>query len=359
MSQKTGVEFERLRDAVNAQKSPPGKRAFSAMQVIVDYRIAPCSVTHSVRSGDHVFDMEMPFVQDYEKSPVNAFALRDNFLRAQGWSGAFDFLRVTGPFSQVSKTLTLREFERWQEFTRLVAVKETREAISSALREGNWKGDFAETLNALTGLYPSSFFDGLGPKKDPEFTAWLAEMESSSPEIASGIRKGQRKNDEQSVIRRKALSAWFRRPPDNACSLRWIPKGPEEWKEALELLKAKRVLLDAEGRPGLEFSLPRTALMPVFVIEARCSLQAIAASIYADYWEGVEYKKCPECGKVFLLGAGKRVGRWQEREHCSGKCRQAGVNRNRPKKEGKRASKFVLRSNGDQKPGATRKERAK
>lgn len=123
----------------------------------------------------------------------------------------------------------------------------------------------------------------------------------------------------------------------------------------MKLLKKGRVLLDADGRPGLEFSLPRTALMPVLVIEARCSLQAIAASIYADYWNGVEFKKCPECGRIFRLGEGKRVGRWQEREHCSDKCKQAGVNRNRPKSGGKKTRKRAHWPEPVRKSGAARK----
>ena len=341
-SQRADAELERLREAVDARKSPPPEKSLSAMQVIVDYRIAPGSVTHTVRGEAHIFDVEVPFAQDYEKKPVNAFALRDKFLCAQGWNGAFDFLRVMGPFSPVSNRITLKEFERWQEFTKLILVKEKREALSSALRDGNWSGDFAEVLKALTGLYPSSFFDGVGIREAPEEAALTWKPRHLTPEDAVLIKQSEIKYEQRRVERLNALCAWFRKPPEKACSIRWVPKGPEEWEEALELLKAGRVLLDADARPGFEFSLPRTGLMPVLVIEARCSLQAIAASIYAEYWDGVEYKKCPECGIVFRLGAGKRVGRWQERKHCSDKCKQAGVNRNRPKEMGKRAPRPAL-----------------
>lgn len=354
-AQRADAELERLREAVDVRKSPPPEKSLSAMQVIVDYRIAPGSVTHTVRGEDHIFDVKVPFADDYEKKPVNAFALRDKFLCAQGWNVAFDFLRVMGPFSPVSDRITLKEFERWQEFTKLILVKEKREALSSALRDGNRSGESAEVLTALTGLYPSSFFDGVGIREASEDAASTWEPAHLTPEEAARIKQSEIEYEQRRVKRLKALCAWFRRPPENACSIRWVPKGPEEWKEALELLKAGRVLLDADARPGFEFSLPRTALMPVLVIEAQCSLQAIAASIYADYWNGVEYKKCPECGIVFRLGAGKRVGRWQEREHCSDKCKQAGVNRNRPKKMGKRAFRLSLGSKPDHKSGAARK----
>lgn len=334
-AQKADAELERLRDAVDAQKSQPPERSLSAMQVIVDYRIEQGTVKHTVRGEDHIFDLEVPFSDHWERKPVNAFALRDNFLRAKGWNGAFDFLRVSGPFSTERERITLKEFGRWQEFTRLVLVKEEREALSSALRNGNRSGDPAEVLKALTGLYPSAFFDGVGVREAA--STW--EPKHLTPEQATLIKQSEIKYEQRRVERLKALCSWFRRPPEKACSIRWVPKGPQEWKEALKLLNAGRALLDADARPGLEFSLPRKALRPVLVIEAQCSLHAIAASIYADYWDGVEYKKCPECGNVFPLGAGKKVGRWQEKEHCSDKCKQAGVNRNRPKNRVKKASK--------------------
>ncbi len=312
------------------------------MQIIVDYRIAPVNVTHTARGEDHTFDLEVPFADDFEKKPINAFALRDKFLCAKGWNGAFDFLRVMGPFSPVSDRITLKEFERWQEFAKLILVKEEREALSSALRNGNWSGDFAEVLKALTGLYPSSFFDGVGITEGQEAATSTWEPNNLTQKQVALFKQGEINYEERRVERLKALCAWFRRPPEKACSIRWVPKGPTELKEALELLKAGRVLLDADARPGFEFSLPRTALMPVLVIEARYSLQAIAASIYADYWNGVDYKMCPECGTVFRLGAGKRVGRWQAREHCSDKCKQAGVNRNRPKGKGEKSPRRAL-----------------
>jgi hypothetical protein len=368
------AELKHLREAVDVSKSPPPERSLSAMQVIVDYRIAPGSVAHRADGEDHIFDFEVPFAQEYEKKPVNAFALRDRFLCVQGWSGAFDFLRVTGPFSTVSNRINLKEFERWQEFTKFILVKENREALSSALRDGNGSGDSAEVLKALTGLYPSSFFDGAQipqevlkahtePYQRTLTDRFIREAEETpgerarrlTPEEIALVMKAQIENGQQRAERLKALCAWFRRPPENACSIRWVPKGPEEWREALELLKAGRVLLDAGVRPAFEFSLPRTALKPVLVIEAQCSLHAIAASIYADYWDGVEYKKCPECGTVFRLGAGKRIGRWQEKEHCSEKCKQAGVNRNRTKKMGKKALRPALGSKPGHKSGAARK----
>lgn len=272
--------------------------------------------------------METQFVQDFEKKPINAFSLRDEFLTKRGWIGAWEFLSVSGPFSPVSERITLKEFERWQEYVKLVLVKKTREALSSALRDGDWNGDYAEALKALTGLYDSSFFDGVEAQQEASPT-WKAKH--LTPEQAALLTKSEIENKRQREKRLKALCSWFRTPPAEAWSIRWVPNGPEAWNEAVGLLKAGRVLLDADARPSLEFSLPRVALKPVMMIEARCSLQAIAASVYADYWHGVEHRRCPECGKVFRLGTKKRVGRWQEKEHCSEKCKQSGVNQNRPK----------------------------
>lgn len=365
-------ELQSLREAVDARKSPPPEKSLAAMQVIVDYRISPRSFSHTVRGEDHIFDVEIPFAQDLEKKPINAFALREKFLCAQGWSGAFDFLRVTGPFS-MNPRVSLKEFERWQEFTQFILVKEKREALASSLREGDWTGDSAEVLKALTGLYPSSFFAGVGISSEvlmahtePYRNSFrdglgkeLAEMgrvlkRPLTPEEIALVNRASIENERERLQRIKGLCAWFQRPPNEACSIRWVPRGPEEWNEAQKLLKAGRVLLNGDARPGFEFLLPRTALMPVLVIEARCSLQAIAASIYADYWDGVEHKRCPECGMVFRLGAGKRVGRWQEREHCSDKCKQVGVNRNRPRAAGKKTPKSALGSKSSSKAGPSK-----
>jgi hypothetical protein len=323
------AELERLREVISAQKSPQPERSLSAMELIVDYRIGSGHVTHTARDEDHVFDLEIDFVQEYEKKPINAFSLRDEFLSKKGWSGAWEFLSVSGPFSPISERITLKEFERWQEYTKLVLVKKTREALSSSLRSGDRNGEYAEALKALTGLYDSSFFDGVLEAVHKTSPEW--KTENLTPEQCALVVQCEIENNQRRVKRLKALCAWFRTPPAAACSIRWVPNGPEAWNEAVGLLKAGRVLLDAEARPSLEFSLPREALKPVMVIEARCSLQAIAASVYADYWHGVEHRRCRECGKVFRLGTRKRVGRWQEKEHCSEKCKQSGVNQNRPK----------------------------
>ena len=334
------------------------------MEVVVLYRIVPGKVTHMAVGEDHIFDVEVPFVQDWEKESVNAYVLRDKFLGVQSWSGAFEFLKATGPFSTAER-ITFKEFERWQKFTKFILVKENREALFSALRNRTLSGEAVEVLKALTGLYFSSFFDGVELSSEIQealgalyrrslFDRFESEAKENRGELMRRlteeelaiIRKAEIENKQALKERVKALCAWFRRPPEKACSIQWLPKSPEEWKEAQELLKTGRVLLDGDAKPGFEFSFPRTALMPVLVIEAQCSLQAIAASIYADYWHGVEYKRCPECGKVFPLGEGKRVGRWQQREHCSEKCKQAGVNRKRPKKTEQKASRRAARKGG-------------
>lgn len=325
-------ELERLREVINAQKSPPPERSLSAMELIVDYRIGSGNVTHTARDEDHVFDLEIDFVQEYEKKPINVFSLREEFLSKKGWSGAWEFLSVSGPFSSANDRITLKEFQRWQEYTKLVLVKKSREALSSSLRDGERSGEYAEVLKALTGLYDSRFFDGVLEAEHETSSTW--KPDNLTPEQAELVTRSEIQYKQQQAKRLKALCAWFRTPPAEACSIRWVPNCPEAWNEAMGLLKEGRVLLDAEARPSLEFSLPRTALKPVMVIEARCSLQAIAASVYADYWDGVEYRRCPECGKVFRLGTKKRVGRWQEKEHCSEKCKQSGVNQNRSKRRG-------------------------
>src|SRR5215831_2007474 len=77
---RADADLQRLADAVDARQYLPSKKSLSAMEIVVDYRIVPGSVTHTVRDEDHIFDVEVPFAQEWEKKPVNAFALRDGFL---------------------------------------------------------------------------------------------------------------------------------------------------------------------------------------------------------------------------------------------------------------------------------------
>jgi hypothetical protein len=288
-------EIDRIKEALDAFRNVPPERSISAMPVIVPYTAIVGRVEHYKRGEEHHFNITRSLKdgspgEEWEEKPLNAHAVRDEFLSVNNWSGAYDFLSNVGRFSPLGDTITWREFQRWQDFARLVSE---RGQLASAMQESRFSGEHGEALKALTGFYPSSFFDVKDesiPAKDDE---WLNEEKRRHPEIVPMIKEGQLLHEE----RTRELWAWFRKPPGSACSIEWFPKRKED---------ADAVLLRLQmGGAMIEFLLPREALRPALVIHPSYALQAIAAAIYADHNNGIEYRTCEFCQRLFPVGTQK------------------------------------------------------
>jgi hypothetical protein len=182
--------------------------------------------------------------------------------------------------------------------------------LASAMQRGDRKGQHVEALKALTGLYPSTFFDGLERPVPPQDAELLERAKQLNPDITSEIQQGERHQEQK----RRKLRSWFRQPPGKACSIEWFPKRMEDAGAVLPILR--------RGGAMIEFLLPREALRPAFVIRASSTLQAIAATIYADHTNGVEYRTCEFCNKLFP------VGRQKTKRFCNQwRCKNAAHSR--------------------------------
>jgi hypothetical protein len=116
--------------------------------------------------------------------------------------------------------------------------------------------------------------------------------------------------------KRRELYAWFREPPGAACSIQWVPKRDEDEQAVLRKLGA--------GGAMIEFLLAQNALKPVLLIRPSNTLQAIAAAIYGDRINGVEYRACEVCKSLFKLGA------HSEKKYCNREqCKNTAHQRNR------------------------------
>jgi hypothetical protein len=295
-----------LRNAINAFQNVPTEHAISAMAVVVWYVGIQRRFEHFKRGEEHFFRITHRLAdgsrgEDMEGRVLNAYAVRDEFLKVKEWSGALEFLGSTGIFSPLGDTLTWSEFQRWQRFVYLV---QEHNELATAMQSGWRAGEHSEILKALTGNYPSSFFD-FPPMPESELEArWRAE-----PEMGPMIQEAESHLERK----RRELWAWFREPPGAACSIEWVPHRVEDKQAIWHKLQA--------GGAMIEFLLPQSTLQPVLLIRPSNTLEAIAAVIYGDRIHGVEYRACEVCKNLFKLRAHKDK-KYCDRESCKNTAHQ-------------------------------------
>lgn len=333
-----GDRLAHLRNAIDASRNAPKERNISPMEIVVCYEGIIGRVEHFKRGGEHVFryPREYPYEpldNEREKRILNAYALRDEFLRIKEWSDAVDFLVNTGRFSPLEYTITWGEFQKWQRFIYLV---QEHNQLAEAERNGQRGGEFGEVLKALTGVYSTSFFDS---PPEPELGAELKAITEADPVLKAQLEKAKLNQESK----RRKLYSWFREPPGMACSIRWVPKGRKDEQEIQRKLGAAGAMI--------EFLLPLNALKPVLLISTYCTLHAIAAAIYADRIHGVEYRACEVCNMLFKLGAHSEK-KYCNREQCKNTAHQRKKRENKRKRlaaERQRASASTEKRKGRQK----------
>lgn len=296
--------------------------SISAMPVLIDYEATWGEFTLSKRGEEHVFRFmvesepveEGNYDAPWKQSPLNADAILDNFQDAKTPTEALDFLNKTGLFSMLSVRFSWSYFRRWQRFAYLV---QEHELLASTMRSAQWEGECGEVLKALSGDQTSTFFTGseLQPFTNAQLDGraqWLLD-----PKNAEQTKENQRIVDEE----RAELCAWFRQPPDKACSIEWIPKSDAN-RNAIDPLLEKGAMI--------EFLVPQEDMRPVLLIRPTNTLEAVAASIYADRIMGIEYRACEVCSELFELGS-RGEKKYCSRERCKNTAHQRRMRANRAK----------------------------
>ncbi len=266
---------------------------------------------YSFRKGDE-YD-HASFALERESSFLNASAILDDFQDAKTPLEVLDFLNKTGRFSMFDIRMRWTYFKRWQRFAYLV---QEHDLLAAEMKSGSWSGECGEVLRALDGEQQSTFFDGSGLHEAAERAADVARW-MLDPEYAKSFREDLLILTEE----RAKLCSWFRQPPDDACSIEWIPKRAEDC-ETIDPLVAKGAMI--------EFLLPQDAMRPVLFIRATNTLEAIAAAIYADRIEGIEYRACEVCSDLFEVGT-RDEKKYCSRERCKNTAHQRRMRANRAK----------------------------
>lgn len=312
----------RIKNAFDAFQNAPTERNISAMEVVVWYVAKLGRVVHSRRGEEHVFRITHEFTDDrigeeWEERPLNAYAVRDEFLGVKEWSEALEFLGSTGIFSPLGNSITWSEFQRWQQFAHLV---QEHDGLAATMQSDKWSGENGEVIKALTGIYATSFFDTPASREAEMERKWKAD-----PHIARMVREGQAHQER----RLRELCAWFREPPASVSSIQWVPKSQEDKQRVWRKLH--------QGGAMLEFLLPQSALQPVLLIRPQTTLQSIAAAIYGDRIHGIEYRACEMCNALFKLGSHKEK-KYCDRDRCKNRAHQKNRRANAKEKNGASAN---------------------
>lgn len=310
--------LKRMEEARTAFQSIPEERAISAMSVVVSYVAIVGDVQLSKRRDEFTFSFSRTAsdgkgTKFWEEVPQNAYAIRDEFQKIKTPSQALDFLSKSGQFSSLHNSLTWSEFQRWQRFAYLV---QEHSQLACAMNDPERSGECAEALKALSGMYESSFFDVPALPESPSETASRMKCEEQvarDPELQQSLKASKRKR----ILSQRELYSWFRQPAGKACSIQWIPKNEQPDDE--ELIRKLHA-----GGAMIEYLVPRDRLRPVFLIRPTTTMEAIAAAIYADRCNGVEYRACDHCSQLF------RIGTHKSKKYCDqSRCKNTAHQRRR------------------------------
>lgn len=333
--------------------SSPKRYSVDSMSVVVHYTAVVGRVEFSKRGEEHIFVQTKTRLDktrmEWDEVHESPYSLRDEFFKVETVGQAIEFLQKTGEFSPLRQRLTWKEFQKWQLFARLV---QEHNELAEAMRSNSWSGDCGEVLKALTGIYPSSFFDGCEDplelhdqqKNNPAAVSrrleelhrqcmeatrhdeWLKAHEREVKELQAQdvVEKWEREKKQNW----RDLWQWFIKPP---VRIEWHPINEEALQGVIKhhIDPATQLAIPiAEESPimrggaMMEFLLPQGQLAPVLVVHPRYALQAIAAAIYAERIQGVTYRKCGWCGELFRIGGHKNKLYCDSPKACKGNAQK-------------------------------------
>jgi hypothetical protein len=289
------------RTAASTQQTK--RRCIESMPIEVYYPARIVRVLKAFREGEAVFiatrwlQGQEGEVEGCEQESLDAYAIRDEFFNVKTERQALDFLRATGEFLPYRDEISWHTFRLWQRLAELVRERDTlavahRETMLA--RRPHPKAELDQVLRLLTGIYSHEYFGPphVVPESTLEMLRRSAQVLGKKPERALvGLREGE----ELGRQRQRALESWFDAPPPEAYSIEFVPR--ERDPERLSQLGGGGALM------GLLFS--PEELRPILVIRPRCTLEAIAAAIYAERIASVRAGKCKGCGEWFEIGSQK------------------------------------------------------
>ena len=339
------------------------------MPVVVDYTAVVGRVEFFKRGEEHIF-IQTKTIPDrsgerWEEVCESAYSIRDEFLKVKTVGEAIEFLQKTGEFSPLRPRLAWTEFQKWQRFAWLV---QEHSELAASMQSNEWSGDYAEALKALTGIYPSSFFDGCenalylnekpinSPAADlrrleklsrksrdaTNHEEWLNAYEREKEELMDQHASEWYEQDKEQRLR--DLYKWFIKPP---VTIAWQPIDEDAAQKiikhhvdpatglAIPIAEESPIM---RGGALIEFLLPQDQLAPVLLIQPRYTLQAIAAAIYSERIQGITYRKCvwTKCTELFRIGSHKNKLYCDPPKPCKGNA-QKKRQREKQRKEKEKA----------------------
>lgn len=359
-------EREKMRDHRYAPyRAPLPNHVIDAMPIVVTYIAKVGRVEHFKRGEELVFVQTYAYQdgrvgEEWDDIPESAYAIRDEFFKIKKHEQAQEFLQKTGRFSPLRERFTWSEFQKWQHLARLV---QEHNELATAMREKKWSGEYAEVLKALSGMYPSSFFDGCESalylhdhteenledklqeaarrtREASNHEEWLSAFQNQSFLISAENAKEEWAQKKKQHL--SELVGWFRRPP---VSIEWDWNSHTAKQEVLKTQVDTATGIELpipeespimHGGAMIEYLLRQDQLRPVLLIAPRTTLQAIAAAIFADRVKGTTYRKCVVCGDLFGIEKGR--GNRKVRKYCGKRCfGNAHKKRQRAKKHNREA----------------------
>jgi hypothetical protein len=232
----------------------------------------------------------------------NVYSIRDEFLRVKTPDQGLDFLGKTGVFLTGTETMSWGRFGRWK---RLAELVQERRELADARKFEDGSGELVEALKALNGEQ-NAFF--VGDRENGLMTS-LKRLRGTYALANKFISELERTEEEE----QRRTCQWFIQPPAEACSIQWVAS-KNDWGPQF----AGR---SSQSEKGIDLFFSRSNYRPVFVITAVNTLQAIAAAIYADRVDGIDYRKCEVCDDLFQINAHKDK-KYCDRDRCKNTANQ-------------------------------------
>ncbi len=324
------------------------------MEIVVHYRATIPRVQQFTRAGQTVFvttrwvEGKEGTEQRWDEKPLDAFSVREEFLKVKTERQALDFLRNTGEFLPHGDDLSWSDFQLWQRYAELVLEREKLSKVHKAVMANqptddlDPNGEINQMLLMLTGLYDHTYFGGSSRPLSPEElenVRHAAEVMSETPQQAADdyqdmladIRSGA------ALIRQsqRELEHWFYAPPRQAYSIEFIP----------EKLDAELRQNMQRGGALLDYLHPHESLTPILLIKADCALKAIAATIYADRIAGIRFRECPGCKTLFKIGS-QKAKKYCDDDRCKARKKKKDQRDRRKKPAEDTALKTEVKHNG-------------